>query len=455
MTAALQLRSRLEVPSNASLIGWLIDNQPDFLEGLSQAELAKLSWDWEANARGNQLLPGGDWLLWLILAGRGFGKTRTGAETVRQWAGAGNDQFVNLIGATADDARDIMIEGESGILAVCPKNERPTYLPSKRRLDWPNGAKSLIFTADEPERLRGKQHHKLWADELGAWRYAEAWDQAVFGLRLGTKPQAVITTTPRPTPLMRRIIADAKTHVTRGSTYDNRANLAETFITELVKRYEGTRLGRQELEAEVLNDIDGALWTEAMIIAARGRLVPDDVRKIVVGVDPSGGGDEVGIVVCAELTAGRFAVLEDASCEAQPNVWGARVCEMFRKYKADAIVAEVNFGGNMVESVIRTVDPNVCVRTVRASRGKHVRAEPIAALYEQGRVIHDRIMPRLEAQMQDMSRTGWCGDGSPDHLDAMVWAMTDLTEPVENAGFLRMVQQDNAAREAAKAQAAQ
>ena len=219
------------------------------LARLTQKQVDELLWDWAFWARPEQLLPPGDWITWLILAGRGFGKTRTGAETVRQWVREGST-LVNLIGATADDARDIMIEGESGILAICTKDERPIYVPSKRRLEWPKtGATSLIFTADEPERLRGKQHEKLWADELAAWRYPEAWDQASLGLRLGLHPQALVTTTPKPTKLIKTLVADPTAHVTRGSTYDNRGNLAEAFMKQIVTRYEGTRLGRQELNA--------------------------------------------------------------------------------------------------------------------------------------------------------------------------------------------------------------
>lgn len=398
------------------------------IEKLTDAEILALSTDWDFWARQNQKLPAGDWLHWLILAGRGFGKTRTGAETVRQWVKSGRYQYVNLIGATADDARDIMIDGESGILAICPKDERPQYLAHKSQLVWGNGAKSLIFTADAPERLRGKQHHKIWADELAAWRYDEAWDQAVFGLRLGDNPQSIITTTPKPTSLLKRIMADAKTHITRGSTYDNKINLADQFISELAKRYEGTRLGRQELYAEMLTDINGALWSEAIINAARGVVNWQDARRIVVAVDPSGGGDMVGIVVAGDLGNDKYAVFEDATCEANPLTWARRAIDVYKKYNADAIVAEVNFGGNMVEAIIRNVDPLVNYRTVRASRGKHIRAEPIAALYEQGRVTHAGLFPLLEAQMQDMAISGWCGDGSPDRVDALVWALSDLTD---------------------------
>jgi phage terminase large subunit-like protein len=227
------------------------------INDLTDEQAQALLYDWSWHGRPNRFSPAGNWTYWLILAGRGFGKTRTGAEKVREWVK--KYPLVNLIGATADDARDIMIEGESGILAVCPKDERPTYLPSKRRLEWPNEARSLIFTADEPERLRGKQHMKLWGDEFAAWRYPEAWDQANFGLRLGDNPQAVITTTPKPTKQVKDLARDPLTVITTGTTYDNKTNLAPTFLQRIVKKYEGTRLGRQELNAEILEDNPGAL----------------------------------------------------------------------------------------------------------------------------------------------------------------------------------------------------
>src|SRR5580692_9977446 len=249
------------------------------IERLTGPEAEALQFDWNEWARDTQKKPEGDWAVWLILAGRGYGKTRTGAETVRAWVG--DFPFVNLIGATADDARDIMIEGESGLLAICPRHERPRYLPSKRRLDWPNGGKSLIFTADEPERLRGKQHNKLWCDEVCAWRYPEAYEQAMLGLRIGAVPQAIVTTTPRPVRLLKELMADAGTVTTRGTTYDNRAHLAPGFYSRIIGRYEGTRLGRQELNAEVLEDVEGALWSNSLIEASRVKVAPEMSRIVV------------------------------------------------------------------------------------------------------------------------------------------------------------------------------
>lgn len=381
-------------------------------------------YDWRRIARPEQRLPAGDWRVWLILAGRGYGKTRTGSETVREWVR--DYPLVNLIGATADDARDIMIEGESGILAVCPPHERPDYIKSARRLDWPNGAKSLIFTADEPERLRGKQHMKLWADEVGAWRYPEAWDQSMFGLRLGNNPQAIATTTPRPTPLIRELKDQPTTVVTHGTTYANRVNLAPAFLDVLMAKYEGTRLGRQELYAEILDDNPGALWQrEAMIEAHRVTQAPI-LARVAVAVDPQGSKatGETGIVGAGRdgSRSPHLYTLEDASLSGSPEEWGKAAVTLYHKLKADVLVAERNYGGDMVESVIRTVDPTVNVKLVTASRGKQLRAEPVASIYEQGRAHHVGVFPLLEDEMCQWE----VGMPSPNRLDALVWAATEL-----------------------------
>jgi phage terminase large subunit-like protein len=395
------------------------------LAHLSAAEAQALLFDWLWWARANQLPPAGNWAHWLILAGRGFGKTRIGAEMVRIWIR--DYTLVNLIGATAADARDIMIEGESGILAICPRHERPLYVPSKRRLDWPNGARSLIFTADEPERLRGKQHEKLWADELASWRRPEAFAQAMLGLRLGASPQIVITTTPKPVKLIRELLAHPETVLTRGSTYDNRANLAPRFFDGIIRRYEGTRMGRQELNAELLEDVEGALWTSSMIDSARVREAPDMMR-IVVAIDPattSGeDADETGIVVAGRGVDGHAYVLRDLSCRLSSNGWGSRAINAYREFGADRIVAEVNNGGDLVEDVLRVIDRNISYKAVHASRGKVVRAEPISALYEQQKVHHIGTFEQLETQMCSFVPDHL--DGSPDRVDALVWALTDL-----------------------------
>jgi phage terminase large subunit-like protein len=405
-------------------------------------EIERRRHDWQAWARPEQLPPAGEWTYWLIKAGRGFGKTRTGAETVREWIQRG-ERYVNLIGATADDARDIMVQGESGILAICPTWERPDYKPSQRKLIWPNGAESLIFTADEPERLRGKQHSKLWADELAAWRYVDAWDQAKFGLRLGQTPQAVITTTPRPTRIVREIMADPATVITNGSTYDNRANLAPSFFSAVLKRYEGTRLGRQEIAGEVLDDNPGALFKRSDIDKARLLVAPELIR-IVVAIDPAvtstEGSDDTGIVAAGIDNHGHGYILHDLTLHGSPETWAKVAVDAYRQLKADRIVAEVNNGGEMIESVIRAVDRNVPVRMVRATRGKDIRAEPVAALYEQGRIHHVGQLAKLEDQMCEWDAADKSAK-SPDRMDALVWAITDLMLSDRTTGILDFYRQ--------------
>ncbi len=398
------------------------------IDSLPLETKAQLAYHWPFWARQNQREPqGDDWVYWLILAGRGFGKTRTGAETVREWVKT--CEMVNLIGATVDDARDIMIEGESGILAICPDDERPIYRKSERKLLWPNGAVSLIFTADEPERLRGKQHMRLWADEMASWRYGESWDQAKFGLRLGDHPKAIITTTPRPVKNIKDLVKDRATIVTRGTTYDNRANLAPTFFEEIVKRYEGTRLGRQELNAEILEDVPGALWTREMITHLPASALPP-MKRIVVAIDPPAtsneSSNEAGIIVDGLGEDGRAYVLADRSGVMTPREWAVAAVTAFREFEADRIVAEVNQGGEMVEQVVRSVDAHVPFKAVRASRGKYTRAEPISALYARGLVDHVGQFEALEDQMCSYTPDFDRSNGSPDRLDAHVWAMSDL-----------------------------
>ena len=409
------------------------------IESLTDHEAELLLHDWSVWAREGQLAPEGDWTYWLILAGRGFGKTRTGAEWVRQESKT--SRYVNLIGATADDARDIMIEGESGILAICPKSERPEYRPSQRKLIWPNGAQSLIFTADEPERLRGKQHERIWADEVAAWRYPESWDQAKFGLRLGKQPRACLTTTPKPSKLIKIIMNDPATHVTRGSTYDNRSNLAPSFFSEIVKTYEGTRLGRQELNAEILDDNPGSLWTRKQIDDLRVKTAPA-MKRVVVAIDPAvtsrEDSDETGIVIAGKGVDDQFYVLRDLSLIASPQAWARQAVIGYHDMGADRIIAETNNGGDLVEAVIRQVDQNCSYKKVTASRGKVIRAEPVAALYEQGRVHHVGAFDRLEDQMCEYNplESGY----SPDRMDALVWAITELSDR-SSTGILDYMQQ--------------
>ena len=412
------------MPGPSSLSSSLAGRDPaqisEALKALTDHEVVTLLYEWELWARPEQIPPAWDWRCWLILAGRGWGKSRTGAEWVR--AQVRTSPLVNLIGATADDARDIMIEGESGILAICPEGERPRYLASKRQLAWPNGAKSLIFTADEPERLRGKQHMRLWADELASWRYPEAWDQAMMGLRLGRHPQVVVTTTPRPTKIIQDLAKATTTHVTRGKTYDNAPNLAPEFLSQIISKYEGTRLGRQEIAGEILDDNPGALWNRDNIDAGRVLKAPD-LQRIVVAIDPTAtaAGDEAGIIV-AGVAGEQFYVLEDASLHGSPLQWASAAITAYHKFKADRIVAETNNGGEMVEQTLRTVDRQIPYTAVHASRGKLTRAEPVAAFYEKGQGHHVGAFPLLEDEMCQWEP----GADSPNRMDALVWAGTEL-----------------------------
>lgn len=403
---------------------------------LTADEWAELSFNWNFWARDDQLLPdsmkeGGDKLTWLPLAGRGWGKTRVGAQTVIEEVTSGRSGRIALVAETAADARDVMVEGVSGILACSPPWNMPKYEPSKRRITWDNGAVAFTYNAIEPGQLRGPQFDFAWCDELAKWRYAqETWDNLQFGLRLGTRPRQIITTTPRPIALLREILADPTTHVTRGRTLDNRSNLAPSFLKQILKKYEGTRLGRQELDAEILDDLPGAFWTRKMLEQALIRDFPP-LDRVVVAVDPSGtagdedDGDEIGIVA-AGRSDGIGYVLEDASLKAGPAKWARAACSLYRELNADCIVAERNFGGEMVRAVINAEDPMVPVRMVTASRGKAVRAEPISLLYEQRRVKHVGVFADLEDQMVQMGQQGWMGRGSPDRLDALVWAITEL-----------------------------
>jgi predicted phage terminase large subunit-like protein len=395
---------------------------------------------WPLWARPNQLPPPGDWRTWLLLAGRGFGKTRTGAEWVRSEVQRGGARRLALVAPTAADVRDVMVEGESGILATAPPWFRPKYEPSKRRLTWPNGAQATTFSADEPDRFRGPQYDRAWCDEAAAWRYPEAFDQITLGLRLrdarGGPPRCLVTTTPRPTPLIRRLVADPTTHVNRGSTFDNRDHLAAAYLDQIVRRYEGTRLGRQELYAEVLDDTPGALWKRDAIDALRVRHAPD-LARVVVAIDPAvtsrQGSDETGIVVAGLGTDGHGYVLADRSLVATPDAWARAAVSAYNEHRADRLIAEVNNGGDLVETVLRTVSHGVAYRAVHASRGKQTRAEPIAALYEQGRVHHVGSLPQLEDQLCSWAPA--TDAHSPDRLDALVWALSELmlggASPVE------------------------
>lgn len=398
---------------------------------LTPEQRERLRYTWEVVARPEQIAPIGDWRTWVAMAGRGFGKTRCGAEWVRSQVERDKAVRVALVAPTAADARDVMVEGESGILAISPPWNRPTYEPSKRRVTWKNGAMATMYSADEPDRLRGPQHDALWADELAAWRYPDAWDMAMFGLRLGDDPRSVVTTTPRPVRILRDILKQPTTVVTRGSTYDNKANLAQAFLDAIVKRYEGTRIGRQELYAEMLDDVPGALWARDAIDATRlmTQVHMSSMRRVVVAIDPavtSGeDSDETGIVVAGLGIDGHGYVLADRSCRLSPDKWAKRAVDAYHEFHADRIVAEVNQGGDLVEKTIRTVERSISYTAVRAARGKVTRAEPIAALYEQGRIHHAGAFGALEDQMCSFTPDNQDG-GHDDRVDALVWALTEL-----------------------------
>jgi len=400
----------------------------EFLATIPPSVREAMPWSWRWWARPSQLAPATNWRTWVVRAGRGYGKTRTGAEETRRRVRKGLAGHIALIGATAADVRDVMVEGESGILAVHPTGSRPEYEPSKRRLTWPNGATATCFSAEEPDRLRGPQSDWVWGDEPASWRSGVlAWDNAMFGHRLGNDPRSMLTMTPRPLDWLRKIEAEARTYVTTGATYDNLTNLAESFIDMVVGRYEGTRLGRQELFAELLVDTPGALWTQDLIDRHRVREAPM-LQRVVVAIDPAvtagEDSDSTGIVAAGLAADGHVYVLADRTCRVSPDAWARRAVDLYDEVEGDRIVAEVNNGGDLVETVLRTVDPSVPVRKVHASRGKRVRAEPVAALYEQGRVHH------VGAELADLEDelTTWTVEASesPDRLDALVWAVTEL-----------------------------
>lgn len=415
------------------------DEREEYLSKLSTRARAALKYDWNFWARPNQLEPEGDWTTWLILSGRGFGKTRTGAETIRKWVcgdtplSRGKCGRIALVAETAADARDVMVE--DGLLKCHPKAFRPEYIKTNRKVVWPNGAVAFLYNATEPDQLRGPQHDGAWVDELAKFQYAQdTWDQLQFGLRLGDHPKQIVTTTPRPIPIIRKLVADLSCVVTKGRTFDNEANLADNFIQQIKEKYGGTRLGRQEIDGEILDDIPGALWTREMIDLSRVKQAPEDLTRVIVAVDPAASSgetaDETGIVgVGASPNSDGFThgyVLADRSLRGTPEEWARKAVNLYRELSADRIVAEKNNGGEMVEAVIKSVDRTVPVTLVHASRGKAVRAEPISSLYEQSRIHHVGMFDKLEDQMclftHDMPRD----EASPDRVDALVWGMTEL-----------------------------
>ncbi|HKH97380.1 MAG TPA: terminase family protein [Beijerinckiaceae bacterium] len=392
---------------------------------------------WLGRGAEHQLVPDDDWPIWLVLGGRGAGKTRAGAEWVNGMAGGligiarSRTMRIALVGETFADVRDVMIEGPSGLIAVAPRDERPQWKPSLRRLEWRNGAVAHAFSAEDPDSLRGPQFEAAWGDELGKWRHGQdTWDMLQFGLRLGERPRQVVTTTPRPTPLMRRLLDDPAVRVTHMRTADNARNLAPGFVEAVTRSYGGTRLGRQELDGELIEDRDDALWRREAIEAARVAVAPA-LQRIVVAVDPPAsaarGADACGIVAAGIDAGGMAYVIADESVRGvAPEAWAARALRLYRALRADALVAEVNQGGDMVSAVMRVVDPGVPVTPVHATRGKYARAEPVSALYAQGRVRHVGAYPQLEDEMCDFGPAGLTSGRSPDRLDALVWALTHL-----------------------------
>ena len=402
----------------------------------AEAEAFNLRTDWLKTARDKQLQPKVNHFIWLILAGRGWGKTRTGAQDIALYALRNSNVNCAVVAPTHGDLRRVCFGGQSGLLSIIPKEcfleskDQKGYSSSVSEIRLFNGSKIIGYAAQEPDRLRGPQFHRAWCDELAAWRYPEAFDQLMFGLRLGDNPQCVITTTPKPNKLIKDLMQRDDTQITTGSTFENESNLAKSALSMLKDKYEGTTLGRQELYAEVIDTVDGALWNSKLI--DRSRLqdhTEKDLSQIVVSIDPAvtsnANSDETGIIVVGRDFNDHFYVLEDISGRHSAEKWGRIAINAFYEWNADRIIAEVNNGGDLVERLIRNIDPAVSYRSVRATRGKIVRAEPVVALYEQDRVHHIGVYSELEQQM-----CSYTGDtnSSPDRLDALVWGLTELSK---------------------------
>ena len=426
------LQEKMEInslPKNDSLLK--SEKYLKRLTSLNQKILLKhLSWC--KTARPKQITPKGDWNTWLILAGRGWGKTRTGAQDIAFYGLTRPNSRIAIVTPTFGDGRDTCIEGVSGLMGCLDPDSIDNWNRSIGELTLKNGTIYKTFSSEQPDRLRGPQFHRAWCDELGSWKNPEAWDQLMFGLRLGVKPQVIITTTPKPTTLIKELVNNKDSLVTRGSTFENQDNLAESAVKKLKEKYEGTRLGRQELFAEILEDVEGALWNRDMISKALLKSteeVPTLVRT-VVAIDPAVTqnklSNETGIVVCAKGFDEKFYVIDDVSGKYTPDSWAKIAVETYYKYEADKIIAEVNNGGDLVERVIRTIDNNVSYGSVRATKGKYLRAEPISALYEQQRVKHIKPFQFLEDQMANYNPLTFAG--SPDRLDALVWGLTELSQ---------------------------
>lgn len=407
--------------------------QAEFFASLTDDEVADLIHAWSFWGRPDQQMPLGDWFVWLVLSGRGFGKTRLAVECISEMvrgpsphiAPADAPRYMSIIADSPKDLREYSIEGPSGFLNIGPEDYRPIYEPSKSTLTWRNGIKAVCYSAEDPASLRGASGSFFWWDELAKSRYAAlGWENLMYGLR-EFNPRGIVTTTPQPIKLLKDLIVAPGTVITKGSTWDNQENLAEQYIKNVIAPRVGTRMGRQEIDGEILEDVQNALWKREWFDQHRVKVAPQMVR-VVVAVDPSGGGDDIGIVVAGKGVDGRAYVLADYTCSLSPAGWGRRTVEAYKFFEADCIVAEKNFGGDMVEATIRAADPKVPYKPVHASRGKTARAEPVAALYEQGRISHVGPLDALEDQACLFSTVGFMGDGSPDRVDAKVWALTEL-----------------------------
>jgi phage terminase large subunit-like protein len=410
------------------------------VQDLTDYEAQQLLYDWRLWARPNQIPPTESWRTWLILAGRGFGKTRTGAEWVKDQVQNHGKRRIALVGRTSADCRKTMVEGEAGLLSVFPPELRPRYEPSRRQITFANGAIAITYPSEEPNLLRGPAHDAAWVDELASFYDADVdetvtegmgttWSNLQMGLRLGNNPQQVVTTTPRPIKLIKTLLKSPTTYVTRGSTYENKANLAEAFYSEILSKYEGTRLGRQELMAEILEDVEGAIFRRPWIDEQRvSEIRTKNLQRIVVAIDPAvtskDTSDDTGIVAAGLGVDGRGYLLDDATCRLSADGWIRRAVNLFHERKADRMVAEVNNGGELVETLLRTVDKHISYKPVHAARGKITRAEPVAALVEQGRISHVGNFQQLEDEL--CTYTGKPGEQSPNRLDAYVWAFTEL-----------------------------
>ena len=407
-----------------------------FAKGLAPLERDEWKYYWLQQARDAQLPPDGDWSLWLIMAGRGFGKTRAGAQWIISIAEADPRARIALVAATLGEARRVMVEGESGILACSEPKRAPNFEPSLRMLTWPGGAQAALYSAQEPEALRGPQHSHAWCDEIATWgntgdKALATWDNLLLGMRMGEHPRALATTTPRAVPLLRRLLGEEEIAVTRGTTEDNRGNLPDRFIRDIRRTFGKSLLGRQELDGELIEDLPGALWTRGMLEECREAAASSPPVRVVVGVDPpaSSGGDACGIIVVALGEDGIARVLADASVtKPSPERWAKAAAQAARLWKADRVIAEANQGGAMVASVLRAAEISLPLKLVHASRGKVARAEPVAALYEAGRVRHAGTFPVLEDELCGLIQGGaYEGPGrSPDRADALVWALSEL-----------------------------